>query len=951
MLNPKLNTAIDLCSTEPKKAYKIANEQIHQGVLKKNELGVYEAKMVLAHASQFLGMYSFSYQLAQECLHYFNKKNENYHIGFVLNTLGFIFNFFNDHSSRLEVNLKSLEIRKKLNDIDGYSRSLNNTGDTYIKLGKYPKAIEFLRQCLEVMPKENLRLLCVAKCNLGEAYFAQKEFVLAQQYFLQSIESSKKIEFIAIIFNCYVYLSMIEIEQKKYSEAKNNLDEATSLLDRFESTLEEKGLLYNIWGNYYEKIADYKKAVVYFKKFYFTQEKIQKTKQEKEIKSIQFANEINELKSQNSSLEQKVFERTSELETTLKDLTIQEEFTRKILNSTQQAILVFDKEGKILDLNPSAKSLLKTDKQKSLKNILNFVDATSFNQVLNHLFLPDSEENIKFQFDMTSQIEDHILFLEVSFTKIEDENAQKGIVFINDVTYRVQAERERKYELETEISINLFAQSLFKANTESEILWSLAKDCISRLDFEDCVIYMIDNTQNVLVQKAAYGPKNPIDFDIHNPITIPLGNGIVGSVAKTGIPEIINDTSIDERYILDDNMRLSEIAVPIKLNDVVIGVIDSEHPNKNFYTESHLRILSTISKLVANRIDKLREQEEKAKLQVEILLMNTTLEAQVKQKTKENIELNLEIQDKEKSLMLSEMATLLAHEMNTPLANIKNASMALKEKQTTEVQTLINQIDPAFIITNEIIAILDKPLELINSREIHDRTQKVSKIIELNCLESLKNSISILARLNILDQDFLIKLNKISCIDECLIRLFNAHQTNSFVTIINDGTNKVIEVVKEVQSIQVHNAIEKKSTISLFESIEKAYDQLGQEVNISSLQSNESEATIEGILGKLIQLWYSIHRIIFDHSVTNENTRINIEIDNKISMKTILLRYENLNFDRTIFNESIDFNSYTKFDHSMKVRLSFIKTLLEEHDAKMVVDTIHDSLIFTVNFN
>ena len=590
------------------------------------------------------------------------------------------------------------------------------------------------------------------------------------------------------------------------------------------------------------------------------------------------------------------------------------------------------------------------DKQQSLKNILSFVDATSFTQVLNHLFLPDSEENLKFQFDMTAQIEDDVLFLEVSFTKIEDENKRKVIVFINDVTYRVQSERERKYELETEISINLFAQSLFKANTENEILWGLAKDCISRLAFEDCVIYMIDKIKNELVQKAAYGPKNPIDFDIHNPITISLGNGIVGSVAKTGIAEIVNDTSIDERYILDDDMRLSEIAVPIKLNDEVIGVIDSEHPNKNFYTERHLRILTTISKLVANRIDKLREQEEKEKLQEEILRMNATLEEQVKQKTKENIELNLEIQDKEKSLMLSEMATLLAHEMNTPLANIKNASIALNDKQTTEVQTLINQIDPAFTITTEIIAILDKPMELISSKELRDRTQKVSKIIELNCLESLKNSISILARLNILDQDFLIKLNKISCIDECLTKLFNTYQTNSFVTIINDGTNKVIEVVQEVQSLQVKNTIEKKSTISLIESIEKAFDQLGQEIEIKLTPNDKTTSTIQGIFGKLIQLWNGIHRIVIDHSTRNEKTRINVKINHERSQKTIHLWYENLNFDKSIFNKSIDFNSYTHFDHAMKVRLSFIKTILEEHDAKIGVETVDETLIFTIEF-
>jgi hypothetical protein len=461
---------------------------------------------------------------------------------------------------------------------------------------------------------------------------------------------------------------------------------------------------------------------------------------------------------------------------------------------------------------------------------------------------------------------------------------------------------------------------------------------------------MIDKNTNELVQKAAYGPKNPIDFDIHNPITIPIGNGIVGSVAKTGIAEIIYDTSLDERYILDDDIRLSEIAVPIKLNDEVIGVIDSEHPEKNFYSERHLRILTTISKLVANRIDKLREQVEKEKLQEEILRINTTLEEQVKQKTKENIELNLEIQDKEKSLMLSEMASLLAHEMNTPLANIKNASLALKDKQGHEIQTLINQIDPALTIINEIFAILDQPLELISSKELRIRTQKVSQIIEKKNLNSLKNSITLLARLNIQNEDFLIRLNQISCIEDCLTKLFNTHQANAFVTIINDGTNKVIEVVQEVQSLQIKNTIEQKSTISLIETVKKAFDQFGQEISIRSAESDKNITSIQGISGKLLQLWNGIHRIVLDHSTRNENTKIQVVVIDEKSIKTIELYYENLNFDKTIFNKNVDFNSYTYFDHAMKVRLSFIKTILEEHDAIIRVNTQDDTLIFRIEF-
>lgn len=163
---------------------------------------------------------------------------------------------------------------------------------------------------------------------------------------------------------------------------------------------------------------------------------------------------------------------------------------------------------------------------------------------------------------------------------------------------------------ESERIIAYFATSLYGKNTVEEILWDVAKNCISQLGFADCVIYLVNEESNLLEQKAAFGPKNPDAFEIANLITIPVGKGIVGTVAKTGVPEVINDTSKDARYIVDDERRFSEIAVPIIYENKVIGVIDSEHPQKNFFTDTHLRILSIIAALCSNKIVKARAEEE-----------------------------------------------------------------------------------------------------------------------------------------------------------------------------------------------------------------------------------------------------------------------------------------------------------------------------------------------------
>ncbi|MEJ7645903.1 MAG: ATP-binding protein [Chryseolinea sp.] len=182
---------------------------------------------------------------------------------------------------------------------------------------------------------------------------------------------------------------------------------------------------------------------------------------------------------------------------------------------------------------------------------------------------------------------------------------------------RQQLREQITLRKETDDTIKYFATSLFGKNTLDEILWDVAKNCISRLGFVDCVIYLVDESRNVLVQKAAYGAKNPQHFQIQDPIEIPLGLGIVGAVAESGNAEIVNDTRKDPRYIVDDEMRNSEMAVPLILQSKVIGVIDTEHPHVNFFSQHHLNSLTTIAAICASKISQ-SEADQRAMKALEV---------------------------------------------------------------------------------------------------------------------------------------------------------------------------------------------------------------------------------------------------------------------------------------------------------------------------------------------
>lgn len=166
--------------------------------------------------------------------------------------------------------------------------------------------------------------------------------------------------------------------------------------------------------------------------------------------------------------------------------------------------------------------------------------------------------------------------------------------------------------------MNDFASRLLLADSLDEALWTITDHAVSRLGYADCVVYLVDDAGEFLIQKAAYGPKNDGGHEVKDPISLRIGEGICGHVARTGISELIGDTSKDKRYAVDDSVRLSEITVPILSQGKVIGIIDSEHPERNFYSKEDLEILETVATMVSVKIDQALAQERIASNQKEL---------------------------------------------------------------------------------------------------------------------------------------------------------------------------------------------------------------------------------------------------------------------------------------------------------------------------------------------
>ncbi len=175
--------------------------------------------------------------------------------------------------------------------------------------------------------------------------------------------------------------------------------------------------------------------------------------------------------------------------------------------------------------------------------------------------------------------------------------------------YQEFSSRLGSEELDVQRVLNHFISSLYEKETEEEILWDLTRNCIAQLDFIDCVVYMLDEESDVLKQRAAWGSKAPEGNVIENYLELPVGTGIIGLVAQTGKAEIVGDVNQDPRYIPDAFPRGSEITVPIFSRGKVIGIIDSEHPNKYFFEDKHLSVLTTLAAVLGIKITQIRDRQ------------------------------------------------------------------------------------------------------------------------------------------------------------------------------------------------------------------------------------------------------------------------------------------------------------------------------------------------------
>lgn len=95
-------------------------------------------------------------------------------------------------------------------------------------------------------------------------------------------------------------------------------------------------------------------------------------------------------------------------------------------------------------------------------------------------------------------------------------------------------------------------------------------------------------------------------------LEVEIGQGLIGAAAGTGEPQVADDVLSDPRYRFIDRLpeTKSEAAIPLKIEDRVLGVLDVQSDKRNAFHPNDLLVLHALADNIARAVESARLYSE-----------------------------------------------------------------------------------------------------------------------------------------------------------------------------------------------------------------------------------------------------------------------------------------------------------------------------------------------------
>ncbi|MGB3903932.1 MAG: GAF domain-containing protein [Anaerolineae bacterium] len=189
------------------------------------------------------------------------------------------------------------------------------------------------------------------------------------------------------------------------------------------------------------------------------------------------------------------------------------------------------------------------------------------------------------------------------------------------------AERERRRIRQTE-TITEVGRTIAAILDLDTLLSQVVELIADRFGYYFVHVFEVDSDAERAVFKAGTGLAGRILKE--QGVSLKIGEeGVIGWVAQSGQPLIANDVDREPRYHFHPALAdtSSELAVPIRLRQEVIGVLDVQSEELGAFDDSDLATLETLADELAVAMENARLYEEERKRSVELSILLDAVQA------------------------------------------------------------------------------------------------------------------------------------------------------------------------------------------------------------------------------------------------------------------------------------------------------------------------------------
>lgn len=209
----------------------------------------------------------------------------------------------------------------------------------------------------------------------------------------------------------------------------------------------------------------------------------------------------------------------------------------------------------------------------------------------------------------------HIVWLRDECTQAPSPAGQPTRVqgLLMDITARKQAEQTAQRQLAELKILQAVATGIATARTEDQLLEGVTSIIGSTFYPADFGVMLWEEALQRLRIPASYRSRNPQ----HEPY-MPAGRGILNWVAMTGQSRRAANVRQDPHYHAHSTTTESELCVPIKIGERVLGIINAESDRLDAFSEADERLLLTIAGQLATALERLHAEAAQQHYLIEI---------------------------------------------------------------------------------------------------------------------------------------------------------------------------------------------------------------------------------------------------------------------------------------------------------------------------------------------